>query len=159
MKDWRYDGYLIFAFDNIDDEKLIKSKIELIYSTAPDWKKRMTFYVLCGFDRTGKYDVEFWKKDIQDLFRRISILSSNKALPYVMRHEKIKESGFESFYSNVAAWCNQPSFFKSKTFREFCVIRGTNKDGSKGASWREMERVEVLLPDVAKEYFDFVGMK
>lgn len=159
MANWRYDGYLIFAFDNVYDELLIRKKLDLIYQTIPNWNKHMMFYVLCGFDRNRKYDKSFWLEDIKNTFRRIKILSEYKVLPYIMRHENIEGSGFESFYSNIAAWCNQPSFFKKKTFREFCIARGETKSGKKGASWRELERIERLIPDVAELYFDFVGMR
>ena len=35
INSWKYDGEFIFAFDNIEDEKLIKDKLELIYATIP----------------------------------------------------------------------------------------------------------------------------
>ena len=40
INSWKYDGEFIFAFDNIEDEKLIKDKLELIYATIPEWKKQ-----------------------------------------------------------------------------------------------------------------------
>ena len=170
---WKYDGEVIFAFDNIEDKDLIVSKLELIRQTVPDWNRELKFYVFCGCDRHDKYDDEFWRNDIINLFDRIDILSRYGAKPYIMRFEKAYESEFSSFYAAVAAWCNQPSIFNTFTFRLFCQCRGMRRNGYKlykrdiqeylqnigikGSEWRAMEQVETLFPDIAEKYFDFDG--
>lgn len=170
---WKYDGEVIFAFDNIEDKELITSKLELIRSTVPDWRRELKFYVFCGCDKHDKYDDEFWKQDITNLFERISILSRYGAKPYIMRFEKVYDSEFASFYAAVAAWCNQPSIFNTFTFRLFCQCRGMRRNGYKlykrdverylkdigikGSEWRAMERVANLYPEIASTYFDFDG--
>ena len=170
---WKYDGEVIFAFDNIEDKDLIVSKLELIRQTVPDWNRELKFYVFCGCDRHDKYDDEFWRNDIINLFDRIDILSRYGAKPYIMRFEKAYESKFSSFYAAVAAWCNQPSIFNTFTFRLFCQCRGMRRNGYKlykrdiqgylqnigikGSEWRAMEQVETLFPDIAEKYFDFDG--
>ena len=58
-----------------------------------------------------------------------------------------------------AAWCNQPSMFKTCTFRELAIKRGTSKTGEKGASWKALEMIEEMLPEIAKKYFDFKGKR
>lgn len=170
---WKYDGEVIFAFDNIEDKELITSKLELIRSTVPDWRRELKFYVFCGCDKHDKYDDEFWKQDITNLFERISILSRYRAKPYIMRFEKVYDSEFASFYAAVAAWCNQPSIFNTFTFRLFCQCRGMRRNGYKlykrdverylkdigikGSEWRAMEQVANLYPEIANTYFDFDG--
>lgn len=170
---WKYDGEVIFAFDNIEDKDLIVSKLELIRQTVPDWNRELKFYVFCGCDRHDKYDDEFWRNDIINLFDRIDMLSRYGAKPYIMRFEKAYESKFSSFYAAVAAWCNQPSIFNTFTFRLFCQCRGMRRNGYKlykrdiqgylqnigikGSEWRAMEQVETLFPDIAEKYFDFDG--
>lgn len=170
---WKYDGEVIFAFDNIEDKELITSKLELIRSTVPDWRRELKFYVFCGCDKHDKYDDEFWKQDITNLFERISILSRYGAKPYIMRFEKVYDSEFASFYAAVAAWCNQPSIFNTFTFRLFCQCRGMRRNGYKlykrdverylkdigikGSEWRAMEQVANLYPEIANTYFDFDG--
>ena len=170
---WKYDGEVIFAFDNIEDKGLITSKLELIRSTVPDWRRELKFYVFCGCDKHDKYDDEFWKQDITNLFERISILSRYGAKPYIMRFEKVYDSEFASFYAAVAAWCNQPSIFNTFTFRLFCQCRGMRRNGYKlykrdverylkdigikGSEWRAMEQVANLYPEIASTYFDFDG--
>lgn len=173
MSEWKYDNEMIFAFDNIDDKELIVSKLKLIRKTVPSWKRELKFYCFCGYDKSDKYDESFWLKDIESLFERIHILVSFGCKPYVMRYEKVYDSEFSSFYAAVASWCNQPSFFKSFTFREFAQCRGMQKNGYsiykkdvdsylhnigvKGSSWRAMEAVEAMYPQIANRYFDFKG--
>lgn len=150
--------------------KRLTSKLQLIRETVPEWKRQLKFYVFCGCDKNDKYDLEFWKNDIRNLFERISILSRFNAKPYIMRFEKVYDSEFSTFYSSVASWCNQPHMFKTFSFRLFCKCKGMRRNGYtkykrdidgylkdigiKGSDWREMERVEALFPDIAKQYFD-----
>lgn len=116
------------------------------------------------------YDKAFWERDIQNLFERIFILKNFNCSPYVMRFEKVYGSEYSSFYATVAAWCNQPSMFKSFSFREFAQCRGMNKlgykkykrdakgyldeYGYKGSSWRAMELVQDIYPNISERYFD-----
>lgn len=173
ISEWKYDGDMIFAFDNIEDEDLITSKLQMIRETAPEWTRPLKFYVFCGCDRNGVYDEKFWHNDICNLFRRIDILRRFCAKPYVMRFETVYKTEYAPFYAAVAAWCNQPAMFHTFTFRLFCMCKGMLKNGysiykrdvdsylenigTKGAIWRSMEKVERLFPDIAAKYFDFDG--
>ena len=170
---WKYDGDLIFAFDNIADREIIEKKLKRIFELYPNFKKRMKFYVFCGFDRNGKYDKEFWLNDIQDVFERCFILAKYSALPYIMRFEKVYTSEYKGIYSVIASWCNQASFFKKMTFRQFAIGRGMSNelykiykgnpekyiaDGhKKGSCWRYMEKFEQEQKAIADKYFDIAG--
>lgn len=169
MLKWKYDGDFIFAFDYIRDKELIISKLEMIRNT-PEWKRGLKFYVFCGYDKDGKYDTEFWERDIQELFERIFILAKYNAKPYIMRFEKVYSSDFSTFYATVASWCNQVAMFKTFSFRLFSQCRGMRKNGYniyrrnipaylkrigiKGSQWKSMEQVETLFPSIAEKYFD-----
>ena len=88
--------------------------------------------MLCGFDKHQKYDEEFWYQDIVNTFKRIELLMRYKCIPYIMRFNKYEESPYRGMYINLARWCNQPSFFKKKSFEEYCrmdchVGRATEK--------------------------------
>ena len=173
LSNWKYDGEVIFAFDNIEDRNLIVSKLKLIRNTVPEWSRELKFYVFCGFDKDDKYDTGFWERDIKSMFERIKILKSFGCKPYLMRYEKVYDSKYSSFYAALAAWCNQPSMFRSFTFRLFCQCRGMRRNGYnkykrdidgylkdigiKGSEWKAMELVENEFPQIANEYFDFVG--
>lgn len=173
MSKWKYDGEVIFAFDNIEDKQIIIQKLMLIRTTVPNWKRELKFYVFCGADKHDVYDETFWKQDIINLFERIYILKSFGAKPYVMRFEKVYESEYSSFYATVAAWCNQPAMFNTFTFRLFSQCRGMRREGYKkykrdiegylrefgfkGSEWRSMELVENRFPTIAEKYFDFAG--
>ena len=173
MSKWLYDGEVIFAFDNIEDKNLIISKLMLIRATVPKWTRELKFYVFCGADKNEVYDEAFWEQDIRNLFERIYILKTFDCKPYIMRFEKAYESEYSSFYATVASWCNQPSLFKTMSFRLFSQCKGMRRKGYnkykrdidgylqeygfKGSEWRSMEMVSDRFPDIAIQYFDFVG--
>lgn len=127
----KYDGQFIFAFDNIEDKDLIVSKLELLYSLHPEFHHQTKFYVFCGYDRNDVYDEKFWLKDIRDLFDRIFTLARYSAFPYIMRHENYHKSPYAQLYDAIASWCNQPSIFKTFSFREFCRCKGMKPEGYK----------------------------
>ena len=110
-----------FAFDDIRDAEVIEKKLELLRTTVENPKARIKAYVLCGYDRTGKWDMDFWLNDIEDCFQRIQILMKYQCLPYLMRYQAYKQSPFRGVYINLARWCNQPAIFAKKSFHEFCV--------------------------------------
>lgn len=155
----KYIGDYIFAFDDIDDKHIIERKLEMWNRKKKSLgnKKTTKFYVLCGFDKNNKYDEGFWIQDIADTFERIKLLMKYGAIPYIMRYEKYEESPYRGMYITLARWCNQPSMFKKKSFRDYCTL-----DGNKGATRSYMEEFENIFPNIAKEYFDlkyedFVG--
>ena len=147
----KYYGDFIFAFDYIEDKKLIEEKLKLWQKYN---KKTTKLYVLCGFDRDDKYDDAFWKQDIIDAFKRVKVLMENKCLPYIMRFEKYEESPYRGMYINLARWCNQPAFFKKKSFREFCLANQNPKSDKACASVRYMNEFEREHPEIAEKYFD-----
>lgn len=173
LASWKYDGEVIFAFDNIEDKKLIMQKLMLIRATVPHWKKGLKFYVFCGCDKNEVYDEVFWRQDIENLFERIFILKTFGAIPYVMRFEEVYKSEYNSFYATVAAWVNQPSFLKKSTFRDFAMFRGMSAagqkkykhdcerylldGGKKQSAWVAMEDIETRYPEISEKYFNFVG--
>ena len=142
----KYKERFIFAFDNIADAELIKTKLKLLREYT---NKRCMFYVFTGFDREDVWDEAFWKQDIIDVFERIKILMTYNCLPYIMRFERYKESPHRGIYITLARWCNQPSFFLKKSFREFCELNGENS-----APMRYLAEFEAKHPDIAEKYFD-----
>lgn len=146
----KYDGDYIFAFDNIEDAPLIERKLQLIRKYTDKVPK---FYVFCGFDRNDKWNLDFWKQDIVDVFKRIQILMRYNCLPYIMRFNRHEESPFKGTYTNLASWCNQPNFFKKKSYREWCISDNLRK-GGESATDRYMKYYEQICPDIAKKYYD-----
>lgn len=172
---WNYDGRLIFAFDNIDDADLIESKLKRIKELYPDSKKSFMFYVLCGYDRNNVYDDDFWLIDIENTFKRMFILAKYGHVPYIMRYEKVYKSKYAGLYSVIAAWGNQASFFRKKSFAEYAMLRGiktelykdykSNLQGyiennyPKGASWKYLDDFVKNHKDIANKYFYTVPEK
>jgi hypothetical protein len=105
----KYHGDFIFAFDYIKDRILIESKLKL-------WRRYVSkttkLYVLCAYE---SQDV----LDIINTFERIKILMKYGCLPYIMRYEKYKNCEFQSLYTQLARWCNQPQFFKKSPSDNF----------------------------------------
>ena len=142
----RYHGDFIFAFDHVKDRDLIEEKLKL-------WKrycsKTTKLYVLCAYDSQDE-------KDIINTFERIKILMKYGCLPYIMRYESYKISPWRTLYVQLARWCNQPQFFKKKSFRQFCEanqVYHKNKETT-CAAYQSMMDFESVFPDIAKQYFD-----
>lgn len=147
----KYIGDYIFAFDNIADKELIKKKLTI-------WKKYCTkttkLYVFCGFDRKDEWNKDFWIQNIIDTFERIKILMQFGCIPYIMRFNKYIESPYKGIYINLAAWCNQPNFFKKKSFREWCIADAERRTSKMCSSLKYMQKFEKDHPEIAEEYFD-----
>ena len=135
-----YDGDYTFAFDNIEDYEVIHKKLKLIrkYSKATNIK----FYVLVGFESTGA-------EDIANAFKRIDLLMRYKCLPYIMRYKDYERSPYRGMYVTLARWCNQPSFAKKLSFREF-----VERNGETSAAARYAAEFERDHPGIAAEYYD-----
>jgi hypothetical protein len=141
----KYHGDYIFAFDHLKDKKTIENgmKIWRKYST-----KTTKLYVLCAFESQDE-------NDIKSVFERIRIIMRYKCLPYIMRYDSYKNSECEGMYINLARWCNQPNFFKKKSFREFCIAnQSTTTSIKECATLRYMNEFERKYPDIANEFFD-----
>lgn len=135
----KWHGEWTFAFDDLDDRGIIEKKLEL-------WKK----YVKKG---TQLYVLVAHKSqchlDIVDAFERIKILMTYGCKPYIMRYEKYIESEHRGIYITLARWCNQPNFFKKKSFREFCKTKE-----NVGSTLRYYEDFCLAHPKIAEDYFD-----
>lgn len=143
-------GDYIFAFDNIKDRRIVERKLQLIREHT---HKIVRFYVFTGYNHNspGEYNEDFWKQDIRELFERIVILMRYHALPYIMRYADYEQSPYRGIYITVARWCNQPAYFKKRSFREYC--ERCLQFGAK-SPMRYLEEFERENPDIAGEYFD-----
>lgn len=142
----KYHGDFIFAFDHLEDRDLIEKKLLLWRK----WTEKGTrLYVLSAYNSQDEHDIE-------SVFERIAILMRYDCLPYIMRYESYKKSHWRALYVNIARWCNQPNFFKKKSFREFCEANQAyhkNKD-TLCSAYRAMTEFEAEFPEIAKRYFD-----
>lgn len=172
----KYYGDYIFAFDHYrQDDPKEWSQVKQTLKGLDVWTKYCTretkLYVLVAFDSQDE-------KDIEGAFWRIKKLMEYGCLPYIMRFEAYHSSRFESLYTQLARWCNQPSFFKKMSFRQYCVrneeyhqgIQYDIKDGQYNTKlvfpegfnpkpkycscYRAMLEFEEEFPEIAREYFD-----
>lgn len=135
----KYHGDFIFAFDHIEDREIIEENLALWRNYS---QKTTKLYVLSGYDSQDE-------NDIASVFERIKILMKYRCLPYIMRYEDYKLSKYAGIYINLARWCNQPNFFKKKSFREYCEANGYNSSTMKYLRHFEREH-----PEISKKYFD-----
>ncbi len=146
LSNTRYYGDFIFAFDHIQDRELIERKLRL-------WRrysaKTTKLYVLCAYESQDE-------EDIIRTFERIKILMKYGCLPYIMRYENYKNSDLQILYTQLARWCNQPQFFKKKSFRQFCEANQAYHKNSETtcAAYQSMIDFERQYPETARKYFD-----
>ena len=136
----RYDGPVVFAFDNVSDYQLIESKLQLIREHTD---AEIKFYLLCAFESQDE-------NDIDGVFVRIQLLMKYGCVPYIMRFEKYKDSQYSGMYTTLSRWCNQPSMFRKKSFREFCF----DTVGQNNAAPKYAKEFEQKHPEIARKYFD-----
>jgi hypothetical protein len=111
----RYMGEYFFAFDHIEDQKLIEEKLAIVKKYIPkDWK--IKFFIYCH----PKMDI------VSDVYARILWCKANKVLPYFMRDLSCWQSENARTYNDFSAWCNQPGIFKHHTYEELCRKRRPN---------------------------------
>ena len=91
-----------FAWDNIQDEKIIKNAIKLLRENGIN---RSSWYVLSGFNTT--FD--------EDLYKANELKTLNQNV-YLMRYETVKN---KREYIDLARWCNQPRFFQAMSFDKY----------------------------------------
>lgn len=144
----KYDGEITFAFDSIEDYRMIEKKLKLLRDYS---QKQIKFYVLCGFDDNEKYDAEFWRQDLINTFERIELLGRYESLPYIMRFNKYEESPYRGIYITLARWINQPAYFKKQSLYDYIHITDYNSGGR--ASQRYFNQLSDDHPDIVEKYF------
>jgi len=149
----KYDGDLIFAFDDIADAELIERKLAMFREHS---NKEVKMYLFCAYDKDGRYDTDFWLADIEGIFKRLVILGKYRIKPYLMRYEKYLDSPFSGIYKNLATYCNAGGIFKVASFFEFCesrLAKSKNKDKPL-AEWRYYADFVQLYPYFEAQYFN-----
>jgi hypothetical protein len=101
---------LHFAFDNPAYEKSVLAAISMLRMEGIN---NAMWYVLVGYNTSKDEDMH-----------RVELLKAHGHDPYVMRHEKCY---LDRWYSDFAAWCNQPALFKKMQFAEFVNVRHNTK--------------------------------
>jgi len=165
----KYHGDYIFAFDHIEDKDIISKRL---HSWKKYCNKTTKLYVLCAYDpvvwqqewktkhllesMSETQVVQYELKDVVNTFERIKILMKYGCHPYIMRYESYKESHFKELYIQLARWCNQPEFYKKKSFRQYClanqeIVKTKDKES---APYKAMVSFEKQFPNIAAEYFD-----
>lgn len=115
LSELNYFGEYVFAFDNINDENYVYEKLQLFKKYVnKEWKAK--FFLYCHPDMDLFNDVVY----------RINWCKENKVLPYLMRDISCWKAKYKNFYTDLSAWCNQPSLLKKMTFEQFMQKRTKN---------------------------------
>lgn len=112
-----------YAFDDINDYNLIDKKLNLYYSNIP-YRHNLIFYVFTGFDRDGKYDNDFFEKDIRECLQRIELLFNYGAFGYVMLHANYKLSPYSKLLNELKNICNAPIHVAGKYLGDALLQKG-----------------------------------
>lgn len=130
LSELNYDGEYIFAFDNPKDKWIIEKNLKIWKQYVSDWQTK--FFVLVGFESTLQEDLD-----------RVYFLREHKCLPYIMRHTNCYSSPNRPFYTDLAAWCNQPGLFKNMPFKTFLKKRHATKK-------RYLETIKIIKKNKLK---------
>ena len=119
-----YMGEYVFAFDDVREMPMMDATMPLVkkYIERP-WKIKLFLYVNAE------------TMEPADTVRRIEWCRDHECLPYVMRDQNCYGSDLEGFYTDLAAWGNQPGIFKKMDFDEFLRRRHPNNIRRQGESW------------------------
>lgn len=158
LSNLKYHGDFIFAFDHYrmddpEEKRHVDQTIKGLKIWREHCKKSTKLYVLVAYDSQDE-------KDIEGTFFRIKTLMEFGCLPYIMRFEEYNNSRFKGLYTQLARWCNQPSFFKKKSFRQYCEaneeyhMRNNPNSKKNCACFQAMIDFEKEFPEIAEKYFD-----
>jgi hypothetical protein len=106
----KVDGNYVFALDHPNEIPVFEQKVPILKKYFRSWMPK--FDILVGYNTT-----------LADDLLRIHLCMNNEFLPYIMRHENYLLSPYKDFYTDLAAWCNQPQFIKKTTFEYFVTAR------------------------------------
>jgi hypothetical protein len=103
----RYIGQILFAYDRIEDSKIIEDKTAILKKYIPnDW--RMTYYLYCHPSMP-----------IEDIIYRANFCRIHRIIPYIMRDSLCFATQNKRIYLALAHYCNQPRIFKNMSFKTF----------------------------------------
>jgi hypothetical protein len=108
LSESRYQEEVTFAFDGVELESAINAKMALVREYLSN--RRCRFFVYTHPDHT-----------ISDVLYRVLWCKRNDVLPYLMRDISCWGSDKGDFYTDLAAWCNQPNLFKKMPFADYIV--------------------------------------
>jgi hypothetical protein len=102
LKSIKHAGMIHFAWDSLLDENMVLRGINLLKEKGFDLRRKVSFYVLCGFNTTFE----------EDLYR-CETLKFLGVQSFVMPYKKTKE------ISALARWANRPWLYWSIPFENY----------------------------------------
>ena len=102
------DQQMRFAWDNIQHEDIVKSRIEMLRDHKINIRRNVSFYVLCGFNTTVD----------EDIYR------CNKLREWSVMAFAMKYHDDDAVLNHLARWANIRLFFRSMSFEEYLQTKG-----------------------------------
>jgi len=103
LKMVKHAGIIHFAWDNVKDEPAVLKGINLLKDTGFDLKRKVSFYVLCGFNTTFE----------EDLYRCETLKNLGVQAFVMPYHKKDKQ------INALARWANRPWLYWSIPFEKY----------------------------------------
>lgn len=104
-----YLGEYIFAFDDWAYKNILDEKLPLLF-WRKDWQLKFYLYVNPNMP-------------LGNIVKRLEYLKRKRILPYVMRDITCWNNQYTNFYTDLAAYANQPNLFKKMSFSTFLEKR------------------------------------
>ena len=107
----RYIDDPAFSFDDIKIKNIIGRKLN-IFKTYYKRYFHIKIFIYCHP-----------KHSLKDVLYRVIWAKQHECIPFLMRDESCWQSPLKDFYTDLAAYCNQPHMIKTKSFQDFMHIR------------------------------------
>jgi hypothetical protein len=107
LSNLNYYGKYIFGLDNVDYIPFTEKKYEIVRKYISPIKIRFFVYV----------DAE--KMKVGDTVKRVEWCRMKGCQPFIMRDANCWQSSYKDFYTELAAYCNQPHVFERMSFEEY----------------------------------------
>lgn len=140
----RYLGDYIFAFDNIADQDIIKKKLNIWNDVKKNLGKGTSnqdtkLFLLSAYDREGKFDKDFYEKDIRDLLWRIDLIMRNYCKGYVMLYKPTEiPYPYSYIYEAIKSWINSNrGNWNSQSLYDFILNNRSVKTSKPVFNWHK----------------------
>jgi hypothetical protein len=135
-----YYGKYIFGLDDVDYIPITEKKYEIVRKHISPIKIRFFVYVDAA------------KMAVGDTVKRVEWCRMKGCQPFIMRDANCWQSAYSDFYTELAAYCNQPHVFERMSFerylnKRFRIDRNENRSFVSNEDRRKFEWMSAAYDD------------